>query len=387
MSKINELKNKRGKYADTMQNMVKDIEGDFTAEQDATFTTASEGFDAANKAVKRLELVENAQTISNKIDKGNRPNVTSDTNKDLPINATPEYLENFQNFLNSKGSVTNSLSVGTDAKGGFVVPEEWETSLIKDLDDETVMRQVSTVVKLKHDRNYPGIVDNGSAEYLLEDGVYGESDLTLDNRILHAYKQGRIIKVSDEIEQDAAVNIPKEIRMAFTMTFGTGQEAAFTIGTGSNKPTGIVPSASAGNTSLAVGGLAYEDILNLKYSLKKQYRIKGGFMCNSNTILAIRKLKDSNGQFLWQPSLQAGEPGLLDGSPVHCNEQMVDIATGSVPMLYGDYRHYKIADRLGIQLLILKELYAGSGQLGFRFTARNDGKLMLSVAVKKLTVQ
>ena len=108
---------------------------------------------------------------------------------------------------------------------------------------------------------------------------------------------------------------------------------------------------------------------------------------NDATIKVVRKMKDENGQYLWQPSVRDGEPDTLLGRPIYASAFMPTIAASAVPIIFGDYSYYWIADRQGRVFKRLNELYAGNDQTGFLATQRVDGKLTLAEAVKKLTMK
>ena len=140
----------------------------------------------------------------------------------------------------------------------------------------------------------------------------------------------------------------------------------------------IVVLCDKGNTT--------NEVLDLMYSLKRQYRKSASWLMNDSTIKAIRQLKDDNGQYLWQPALSAGDPDTIGGRPVFASYDMPEMATGNIAILFGDFRMgYIIADRGATSFQRLNELYAANGFVAFRAYRRVDGKTVLSEAIKKLT--
>ena len=107
-------------------------------------------------------------------------------------------------------------------------------------------------------------------------------------------------------------------------------------------------------------------------------------MANDSTIKAIRQLKDLNGMYMWQPGLKEGQPDTLIGNPIYASSYMPEIGAGNKPLIFGDLSYYWIADRQGRTFQRLNELYAATGQVGFRTFQRVDGKLILPEAVKTL---
>ena len=124
--------------------------------------------------------------------------------------------------------------------------------------------------------------------------------------------------------------------------------------------------------------------MDLYYSLRAPYRKASVFLMNDSTVKAVRKLKDANGQYLWQPSLSAGTPDTLMGRPVYTSAYMPALAAGAKGVLFGDLSYYWVADRQGRSFKRLGELYAPTGQVGFLATQRVDGRLILPEAVKIL---
>ena len=130
--------------------------------------------------------------------------------------------------------------------------------------------------------------------------------------------------------------------------------------------------------------LTADEIMDLFYSLNAPYRKKASWLLNDTTIKAIRKLKDGNGNYLWQPSLTAGTPDTLLGRPVNTSSFMPSIAASAKTIAFGDYSYYWIADRQGRSFKRLGELFAVTGQVGFLGTQRVDGRLILPEAIKVL---
>ena len=142
--------------------------------------------------------------------------------------------------------------------------------------------------------------------------------------------------------------------------------------------------AETGVTAASSTAVTADELMDLFYSLKSPYRKKAVWVLNDSTIKAVRKLKDSTGQYLWQPSLVAGTPDTLLGRPVKTSAYMPVIAAGAKTIAFGDFSYDWIADRQGRSFKRLNELYAANGQVGFLGSQRVDGKLVLSEAVKVL---
>ena len=156
------------------------------------------------------------------------------------------------------------------------------------------------------------------------------------------------------------------------------------------KPLGILSDnggAEVAITTASATAITAEEIINLFYSLKAPYRRKAIWIFNDATMAAVRKLKGSDGQFLWQKALNEGDHATLLGRPIYTSPFMPDLAAGNKVALFGDLHFYWIGDRQGITFRRLNERYADTGQVGFLATKRLDGKLILPEAVKALQMK
>ena len=196
-----------------------------------------------------------------------------------------------------------------------------------------------------------------------------------------------MIKVSEELLNDSVFDLESYIAREFARRIGTKEEEAFFTGDGTGKPLGILAAsggAETGVTAASATAVTADELMDLFYSLKSPYRKNAVWILNDSTIKAIRKLKDNNGQYLWQPSLVAGTPDTILGRPVKTSTYMPAIAAGAKTIAFGDFSYYWIADRQGRFFKRLNELYAANGQVGFLGSQRVDGKMILPEAVKVL---
>lgn len=196
-----------------------------------------------------------------------------------------------------------------------------------------------------------------------------------------------MIKVSEELLNDSVFDLESYIAREFARRIGTKEEEAFFTGDGTGKPLGILAAsggAETGVTAASATAVTADELIDLFYSLKSPYRKNAVWVLNDSTIKAIRKLKDNNGQYLWQPSMVAGTPDTILGRPVKTSAYMPAIAAGAKTIAFGDFSYYWIADRQGRSFKRLNELYAANGQVGFLGSQRVDGKMILPEAVKVL---
>lgn len=179
------------------------------------------------------------------------------------------------------------------------------------------------------------------------------------------------------------------IASEFARAFGAAEEQAFCVGTGTGQPAGIFTEngGTVGVTTAANNAIAADELINLVYALKAPYRRNAKFLTNDATISAIRKLKDGNGVYLWQPSLQAGQPDKLLGYELYTSPYVPAIAADAYVIAFGDFKNYWIGDRSGRTVQRLNELYATNGQIGYVATERVDGKVILPEGIQLLKMK
>lgn len=287
-----------------------------------------------------------------------------------------------------KPSVQNALEVGTDSEGGFLVPDEYENQLIQALQEANELRNMCNVITTSYgDRKIPVVASHGSAAWMDEEAAFTESDEAFTQVTLSAYKLGTMLKVSDELLNDSYFDLESYIAAEFARRIGAAEEEAFLTGNGSSKPTGLLNAtggAGLGVTAAGTTAILIDEVLDLYHSLKSSYRKNASFLVNDDTIKKLRKLKDGQGQYLWQPSLTSGTPDTILNRPVVTSQYMPTATAGEKSIVFGDFKYYWIADRQGRTFKRLNELYAANGQVGFLASQRLDGKLILTEAIKVL---
>jgi len=398
MNKILELREKRAKSweaAKAFLDTKRGTDGIVSAEDTATYEKMEADVVALGKEIDRLEKQE---ALDRELSK---PLNTPLTGK--PIfqgmeskggRASAEYQKAFWNAMRTRSGegldpvIKNALQIGTDTEGGYLVPDEFERTLIEALDEENIFRKLANVISTSSgDRKIPVVASKGTASWIDEEGAIPESDDSFGQVSIGAYKLGTMIKVSEELLNDSVFNLENYIAREFARRIGNKEEDAFFTGDGSGKPTGILAAsggAQIGVTAASATVITVDEILDLFYSLKSPYRNKSVFVMNDATIKAIRKLKDGQGQYIWQPSLQAGTPDTILNRPVYTSSYVPTIAASAKSIIFGDFGYYWVADRQGRVFKRLNELYAATGQVGFVATQRVDGKLILPEAIKVL---
>ena len=293
-----------------------------------------------------------------------------------------------------------ALQVGVDEDGGYAVPEELDRTILNLLKDEVVMRQEATTITVGG-ANYKKLVNLGGTA----SGWGGETDARPET---DASKLGQIEPFMGEIYgnpqatqtmlDDAFFNVEDWINSELAIEFAEQEEIAFTSGNGTKKPKGFLAYASTLDPdktrafgtlqhilSGAAAGVTADAIIKLVYTLRKVHRNGAKFMMNNNSLFAIRILKDSEGNYLWRPGLELGQPSSLAGYGVAENEQMPDIAADAKAIAFGNFkRGYTIVDRIGTR--ILRDPYTKKPFVGFYTTKRTGGMLVDSQAIKLLQI-
>lgn len=389
---VNELRTKRATLWNTMEGFLdthRTDKGVLSAEDDATYNNMEKELDALTTEIKRMER---------------RDAIEADLNKPVgsPLTGKPEkqepekvgrasnaYKEDFGRHLRGKTLLHNVLSEGTDADGGYLVPEEFERQIVKTLDEANVIRSLAKVITTNSERKIPVAASHSTAQWTLENGAYTESNPTFDQKQIDAYKLTDLIRVSQELLQDSAFDLESYIADEFARAFGIAEEQAFCVGTGTNQPTGIFTAngGTVGVTAAATTAITADELISLVYALKSPYRRNAKFLMNDATVAAIRKLKDLNGAYMWQPSVQAGQPDRLLGYEIYTSPYVPTLAAGALAVAFGDFQNYWIADRAGRTVQRLNELYATNGQVGYVATERVDGKVILAEGIQLLKMK
>lgn len=400
MSKILELREKRAKAWDAAKAFLdtkRSGDGLLSAEDTAAYEKMENDVVALGKEIERLER---QATIDLELSKASSNPITNDPAKgteEKTGRASAGYRKAFWNAMRTRAgegldpNVRNALQIGTDTEGGYLVPDEFERTLVEALEEENIFRTLANVITTSSgDRKIPVVASKGTASWIDEEGSIPESDDSFGQVSIGAYKLATLIKVSEELLNDSVFNLEAYISREFARRIGNKEEEAFFTGNGSGKPTGILAAtggAQIGVTTAGATAITMDEVLDLFYSLKAPYRNKAVFVMNDATVKAIRKLKDGQGQYLWQPSLQAGTPDTILNRPLYTSAYMPAIAAAAKAMVFGDFSYYWVADRQGRTFKRLNELYAVTGQVGFVATQRVDGKLILPESIKVLQMK
>lgn len=251
--------------------------------------------------------------------------------------------------------VSNILQEGVDADGGYLVPEEYDSRLIDVLTEENIMRSLGHTITTSGEHKINIAATKPAAAWIEEGGALQFSDATFSQILLDAHKLHVAIKVTEELLYDNAFGLDNYIIDQFGKALANAEEDAFLNGDGSGKPTGLFAATGGGTVAGTLSAaIKSDDMLDLVYALKRPYRKNASFIMNDKTLAQLRKLKDNNGAYIWQPSYQAGEPDKVLGYAVHTSAYAPENA-----IAFGDYSYYNIGDRGTRSFKQLTELFAG----------------------------
>lgn len=308
-----------------------------------------------------------------------------------------EYSDAFQAHMR-KGDVQASLNKGAATDGGYTVPIEWDRTITDKLIIVSPMRDLCSVQSVSG-AGYSKLINlRGTTS-----GWVGETDARTETNTpklaTQAYGWGELYanpSATQGMLDDSELNLENWLAGEVETEFSYQENKAFVSGDGTNKPRGLLTYA-AGGTNLhplggialtpsgAVGGITSDAIMNLVYSLPSAFTNSARFAMNRNTQLAARKLKDGQGNYLWQPSMVAGQPATLAGYGLSEIPDMPDVATNALSIAFGDFkRAYKILDRIGVR--VLRDPFTNKPYVSFYTTKRVGGGLENPECMKFLKI-
>ena len=383
---LREKRNKAWEAAKAFLESHRTEKGTLTAEDDATYTQMEQEINDLGKEIARLERQEALEAELNR--PVNQPLTSKPGSgrgeEPKTGRASDEYRKAMLDaFRSNFKRVSNILQEGVDADGGYLVPEEYDHRLIDTLSEENIMRRLATTITTSGEHKINIAATKPAASWIEEGGALTFGDATFSQILLDAHKLHVAIKVTEELLYDNAFNLEGYILDQFGKALANAEEDAFLNGDGTGKPLGLFAAKGGGTVAgTLTAAIKSDDMLDLVYALKRPYRKTASFIMNDKTLASLRKLKDNNGAYIWQPSYQAGEPDRVLGYAVHTSAYAPEDA-----IAFGDYKYYNIGDRGTRSFSELRELFAGNGMIGYVAKERVDGKLILPEAVQILKLK
>jgi len=420
MSTIKELReqqariatNARAKFDEITDDTPEDRAGEIEREFDAMMVE----HDQIGAKIERLTKLEEVEARANEGDP-RRPRGEDAEARVQEQRQTPEYKEVFgkairfgaSNLDNEERAVLmegradmtpemRAQSTGTDSAGGYTVPQDFSGEIDKAMEmwgpmwDANIVRELNTSNGREID--WPTVDDTANTGRIKAENAAvdddGSDDVSFGEKKLNAYVYDTgMVRVPLELLQDSAFNIEALMNDLFGERLGRTANEVLTTGDGSSKPQGIVPVSGSGKVATSTTALDADEIIDLLHSVDPAYRSspRVRWMMNDTTMAMIRKLKDGQGNYLWQMGdVRTGEPNTLLGHPYSINQAMVDPAASARPIIFGDFSRYVVRKVLGFQVLTLRERYAESFQVGMVGFKRFDGELLNTGAVKAMVM-
>jgi HK97 family phage major capsid protein len=409
MSKITEMREKQQKLVADARALLADIKDDTAearvAELESQHDAAMAEYDRLEARIKREEALEARERDLNAAD-DRRPNgedrsVQGGQQEDADearAAAFRSYLRHgLEDMPAEQRKVVREMraqAVGTDSKGGYLVPEGFMAELVKSLKawgpmlDPGVTRVLTTTAG--NSIPWPTMDDTSNEGSLIgENTQVTETEVTFGTKTLEAYKYtSGVVLVSAELLQDSAIDVEGTVRSAMAERIGRIGNRHLTVGTGSSQPNGIVTAATAVTGVAAAAALTFDDMIELFHAVDPAYRDDPSvrFMFNDGTLKSLRKIKDTvTGNYIWQPAdVRTGAPATILDKPYSINQAMAAIGASNKSVAFGAFNRYVVRMVREFAIRRLVERYADYDQTGFIGFTRLDGELLDAGAVKVL---
>jgi HK97 family phage major capsid protein len=334
--------------------------------------------DAADKLAERLAKLEA---------KANRPGAlvqkAEETDTDLEVKAFATYLRTGRVDLETK-----ALTAGAST-GSVLVPAAYQASVIQKLVEFSPVRSVASAITMSGSiLEMPRLVDEVTPGDVTETGLRPEDEPTFEKIDVRPFEQSVIVPVSRVLLEDSAIDLNSFLSGHLARKFGQKEARAFVVGNGTSEAEGVLTSDEVQELETAAAAIKGDDLIDLFHGVASFYAARGSFLMNRQTMAAVRKLKDSNGQYLWQPALAAGQPATILGRPVLEAPDMPGPAAGNACVVFGDFASgYLIADRVNLEVRVDDLTGFGNGIVKLMARRRVGGRVILGEALAKLKLK
>ena len=386
----------------TLQEQLSGVVEEFKHARDK-FNDESKKFGNATQETKNevKKLNDTIDEMKNRLDemetKQNRPDFETgegDEQKDKKM--TPEQKQAFFKFMRQgKAGMypEERKALVEDSQGEILVPEALDSEIQRELPKLTIARDLAQVRTIGTNRQRRRSMNEVNVVWgNLETGVGkawadGESDLVPDEEYLYVEDIFGWTTIGEDELEDTDINLQQYLASSYARAFAEAEDTAMFTGTGhtNGQPEGILNSSVKSITAGSATDISVDDFLKLEYEVPAQYRRNGAYVVNSKTELAIRLKKNNDGQYLWQPSVQAGRPNSFNGKAIYNQDDIPEIADGANVAVFGDFNAgYRILNRNGGALKRLEEKFIEQGLIGFRYKRRVGGGVVRENALRIL---
>lgn len=413
MPTIHELQQERAALhaeARTILDAAQDAGRDLTSDEESKFDRLMNDADKKEKSVEREERSRRHQLL----DAGGDTDNTGDRNGggngdsggDAEMSAFRSYLRGGMRELTEVHQ--RALNMGSDPEGGYLVaPQQFVSQLIQAVDDMVPLRGLATTMQLTSGESLgvPTLdTDLADADWTSEVGTGSLDDaLRVGKREFRPNPLAKRVKLSRTLIRRATLDPENLVMQRMAYKFAVAQEKGYMTGDGNKKPLGVFTASTSGiptsrdvdinsttgtlDSNTASAGGAADDLITAKHTLKSQYWANAQWLFHRTILSQIRKLRDANGQYLWQPGLTADQPATILEVPYVMSEFAPNtVANDAYVGLIGDFSHYWIVDSLAMEVQRLGELYAEANQVGFIGRLETDGAPVLAEAFVRLQI-
>ncbi|WP_442580723.1 phage major capsid protein [Mesorhizobium sp. ASY16-5R] len=417
---LKELREQQARIATNARAKLEEIKDDTPAERAAEIETEFDAmmadYDKLGEKAERLSRLEDAEKRTNAPDP-RRPRGDNGEQRGVETgtDVEPDYKEVFAKTVRFGATIltaeersvlmahrddlpaeVRAQAVGTDAAGGYTVPEGFSGEIDRAMKawgpmwDANIVREI--VTSGGNPLPWPTVDDTSQTGALKAENASvtddASGDVVFGEKRLDAYIYStKLVRIPIELLQDSAFDMEALLEDLFGERLGRLSNTVLTTGTGSNQPNGIVTASTLGKTAASATAIASDELIDLLHSVDPAYRSspKCRWQFNDSTLAAIRKLKDGQGNYLWQMGdVTKSEPDRLLAHPYSINQAMANIATGQKSIIFGDHGRYIVRKVRGFTVLTLRERFAENFQVGMVGFKRFDGELLNTAAVKHL---
>tara|TARA_R100001460_G_scaffold52237_1_gene91069 strand:- start:1206 stop:2423 length:1218 start_codon:yes stop_codon:yes gene_type:complete len=308
-----------------------------------------------------------------------------------------ETCEAFSKFVrkgieNLEPDEKKALTVSNDSTGGYLAPPEYVRELLKTVTEISPVRSIARVRSTgQRSIQVPKRSGQFSAQWVSEQGTRSETtgyNVALEE--IPAHELYALVDISEQNLEDTVFDLEAEMQSEFAEQFAKAEGTAFVSGNSVGKPEGLLTNGDVGEANSGNGtALLADGLITLVHSIKSEYSRNGSFVFNRSTLSAIRKLKDTAGQYVFQAgmSLQGGVPNTILGYPYVEATDMPDVGAGAYPVLFGDFaRAYMIVDRVALAVSRDPFTQATSGNVRYVARRRVGGQVVQAEAIVKQKV-
>lgn len=387
-----------------------DENGDLLAEDAAAFERANTEISALDERIKELhgiaEANKRADTYREDYEKFVAPDVR-DAARSRERNALDQFIKgeieslefDFSGIQTHVDPKTGAMTVrpradlgrDTSTAGGNTVPTDFVNQLYQHLIENSAIRQTGARILRTANGNaleLPKTSVYGTAALKGEGTALAEADPTFGKLTLGAWKYGQLLQVSNELLADSGVDMTGFIAQDLGRALGQATGAAFVTGDGSNKPRGVMVAVAAdAGTAVQVASATVEsdNLIDLMYDVIPQYRQNGFWLMNDSTALKIRKLKNADDQYVWQPGIQVGQPDQILGRPVVIDPNVASVGSANKSIAFGDFsRGFIIREAGGVRIERSDDYAFNTDQVTYRSVMRVDSDLIDANAIDVL---